>query len=155
MDTDKIERYWRDYLATLSGNSLLRPKQYVTVQFGDNPELADSLGALVASGIKTATCSALWEWEAEGRPLPDVGLNKVVLDGSGIPLCVIETAEVTILPFREVGDAFAKAEGEGDLSLDYWKDAHWRFFSRTLPKIGREANSDMPLVCERFRVVYK
>jgi len=155
MDTDKIERYWRAYLATLSGNSPLRLKQYVTVQFGDCPGLADRLGVLIASGIKTATCSALWEWEAEGRALPNVGLNKVVLDGSAIPLCVIETMEVTIRPFKEVSEAFAKAEGEGDFSLEYWRDAHWRFFSRTLPKIGREPNPDMPLVCERFRVIFK
>ena len=32
---------------------------------------------------------------------------------------------------------------------------HWRFFSRTLPNIGKEPATDMPLVCERFRVVYR
>jgi len=29
------------------------------------------------------------------------------------------------------------------------------FFSRTLPKIGRAFAEDMPLVCERFRLIYR
>lgn len=154
MDRRVVEGYWRTYLATLSpapGPGL----QYVAVQFGDSPELADRLGASVVNGSKTATCSALCEWEAEGEPLPSVGSKRIVLDGGGIPLCVVETTEVTVLPLDEVGAAFAKEEGEGDLSLQYWREAHRRFFSRTLPKIGREASPDMPLVCERFRVVYR
>ena len=43
----------------------------------------------------------------------------------------------------------------GDRSLEYWREAHWRFFSRTLPNIDKEPATDMPLVCERFRVIYR
>jgi uncharacterized protein YhfF len=50
---------------------------------------------------------------------------------------------------------FAREEGEGDLSLQYWREAHRRFFSRSLPKIGRAFSEDMLLVCERFRLIYK
>lgn len=153
--SDNIERYWRAYLATLSNTSPLSDEQYVAEQFGDSAELADELGALIVSGVKTATCSAVWEWEAEGRPLPVVGLKTIVLDGSDTPLCIIETTAVRILPFNEVDAVLAKEEGEGDLSLEYWREVHSRYFSRVLPKIGREASPDMPLVCERFRLIYK
>jgi uncharacterized protein YhfF len=155
IESDKIERYWRAYEATLACVAPPRHEQYGAEQFVDGPELADRLGALIVSEVKTATCSALWEWEAEGKSLPEVGSKTVVLDGGGNPLCIIETSEVKIVPFNEVDAAFAKEEGEGDLSLEYWREAHWRFFSRTLPKIGREANPYMPLVCERFRSVYR
>lgn len=155
MNDDKVERYWRAYLATLPGVTPPGEAQYVAEQFGDSPEMADSLGALIVSGVKTATCSALAEWEVKGEPPPAVGLKTVVLGGRGEPLCVIETTEVWILPFGEVDAAFAREEGEGDFSLEYWREAHWRYFSRALPKIGREASPDMPLVCERFRLLYK
>jgi uncharacterized protein YhfF len=56
---------------------------------------------------------------------------------------------------REVDAQFAYDEGEGDRSLDHWRTAHWEYFSRVLPLIAKEPISDMPLVCERFRVVYK
>jgi uncharacterized protein YhfF len=117
--------------------------------------MADELGALIANGTKTATCSALWEYEAEGEPPPETGMKTIVLDGNGDPLCVVETTEVEVRPYDQVDAQFAYEEGEGDRSLGYWREAHWRFFSRTLPGIGRESAVDMPLVCERFRVIYK
>jgi len=123
--------------------------------WGDSPRLADELGTLILNGVKTATCSALWEYEAEDEPLPRVGTKTVVLDGNGDPLCIVETTEVKVRPYDEVDAQFAFEEGEGDRSLEYWQDAHWRYFSRTLPGICREPISDMQLVCERFRVIYK
>jgi len=117
--------------------------------------MADELGALIAQGIKTATCSSLWEWEAEGNPIPQAGLITIVLDGRGEPLCIVETVEVAIHRYNEVDADFARDEGEGDLSLSYWRKAHRNFFSRTLPKIGKEFSEEMPLVCERFRMIYK
>ena len=117
--------------------------------------MADELGGLIADGTKTATCSALWEYEAEGEPLPEVGVKTVVLDGNSDPLCIVETMEVEVRPYDRVDALFAYEEGEGDRSLEYWREAHWRFFSRTLPDIGKEPEMDMPLVCERFRVIYR
>jgi uncharacterized protein YhfF len=151
---DQIEEYWSAFLAS-QPNSHYSQKNYVAEAFGDGPALADELGGLIASGIKTGTCSALWDWEAEGNPIPEVGLISIVLDGQGHPLCIIETTEVTQRRFNQVDADFARSEGEGDLSLEYWRSAHTNFFSRTLPKIGRQFSADMPLVCERFKLIYK
>jgi uncharacterized protein YhfF len=155
VDDIRIEAYWRSYLDTLPADSLARNEQYVAEGWGDSPQMADELGALIAAGTKTATCSAFWEYEAEGSPLPQTGLKTVVLDGNGDPLCIVETTEVEVRPYDEVDARFAYDEGEGDRSLEYWREAHWRFFSRTLPNIGKEPAADMPLVCERFRVVHR
>jgi len=146
MTEKNIEAYWQNFLVTLPADSPYRAKACFPDAFGDNPELADELGALIVSGIKTGTCSALWEWEAEGASPPEVGFVSVVLNGAGEPLCVIETTEVTHRKYNEVDADFARAEGEGDLSLAYWRDAHKRFFSRILPKIGF---SNSPLWMER------
>jgi len=61
----------------------------------------------------------------------------------------------TIRKYNEVDTDFARAEGEGDLSLEYWREAHKNFFSRTLSKISKEFSVKMPLVCERFHMIYK
>ncbi|MBI5953580.1 MAG: ASCH domain-containing protein [Chloroflexi bacterium] len=150
-----IEEYWSAFLATQPVDSHYHQKSYVAEGFGDGGDLADELGGLIASGIKTGTCSSLWEWQAEGNPIPEVGLVTIVLDGKGQPLCIIETTEVTQRRFDEVDTDFARAEGEGDFSLDYWRNAHKNFFSRTLPKIGRQFSTDIPLVCERFKLIHK
>lgn len=155
MSEDPVEAYWQAFLSTLPPDSPYRTHTYLSEGWGDSPAMADELGDLIARGIKTATCSALWEWEAEAKAIPQQGLLTVVLDGRGKPLCVIETTEVTIRKFNEIDAEFAQAEGEGDFSLEYWRNAHRDFFSRTLPKINREFSEDMPLVCERFQLIYK
>lgn len=155
MNSDVAASYWQSYLNTLPPNSPVRTEHYVAEGFGDSPAMADELGDLVVRGIKTATCSALWEWQAEDGSLPAVGLKTIVLNGRGEPWCIIETTEVTIRPYNEVEAAFAYEEGEGDRSLAYWRAGHRHFFSRSLPRIGRSFDETMPLVCERFKVIYK
>jgi uncharacterized protein YhfF len=149
-----IRKYWTQFLASLPPDSPYRGKTWVAESWGDGPALAEELGTLIARGVKTATCSALWEWQAEGNPIPQPGLLTIVLNASGEPLCIVETVEVSLRKYQEVDADFARAEGEGDLSLSYWREAHRAYFSRVLPKIGREFSEDMPLVCERFRLIH-
>jgi len=155
MNGTNIEEYWRAYLATLPPDSPMHNKKFIAERFGDTPELANCLGALITDGTKTATCSALWEWEAEGTPIPEVGTITIVLDGNDEPLCIIETTELKVQPYNKVAAQFAFEEGEGDRSLEYWRKAHWDYFTRTLAKIGKKPTIEMPLVCERFRVIHK
>ena len=117
--------------------------------------MADELGNLIASGKKTASCTTWREYAVEGCQVPALDLLTVVLDARGEPLCVIETYQIEVKPFNEVDAVFAAAEGEGDLSYDYWRDAHWHYFTQSLKAIGREATQDMRLVCERYRVLFK
>ena len=155
MTNETVNAYWQKFLSTLPLDSPYQTKTYISEGWGDSPEMADELGALISKGIKTGTCSALWEWEAEGNPIPAEGLITIALDGRGVPLCIVETVNVSIRKYNEVDADFARSEGEGDLSLNYWREAHRNFFSRTLPKIGKEFSEDMPLVCERFRLIHK
>ncbi len=165
-----IEAYWRAYCQSRGdGDDQRSPPfpdsvvgttadcvtEYDVTQFGDQPELANQLVQLVLDGVKTATCSALWEWQAEGSPLPQIGSHVIVLDGQGQPRCIITITDVTICPFDQVDADFVHAEGEGDRTLASWRKEHWQYFSRVLPLIGKTPSLDMLLVCERFRVVYR
>ena len=155
MTEETVNAYWQKFLSTLPSDSPYQTKTFISEGWGDSPAMADELGALIAQGIKTGTCSALWEWEAEGNPIPSAGLITIALDGRGEPLCIVETVDVSVRKYNEVDADFAHSEGEGDLSLKYWREAHRNFFSRTLPKIGKGYSEDMPLVCERFRLIFK
>ncbi len=114
--------------------------------FGDSPELADELLALVLAGGKRATCSSLASCEAD--IMPTVGELSVILDGAGRPACVIRTTEVEITTYAEVDEDFMRAEGEGDLSPEYWREAHQAYFERE-----GAFSPDMRVVCERFELV--
>ena len=74
---------------------------------------------------------------------------------SKTPVCIIETLGVDIVAFDEVSEEFAATEGEGDGSLQYWQQAHWAYFGRECQRIGRTREPKMPVVCERFDVVFR
>jgi uncharacterized protein YhfF len=149
-----VEQFWQQYRATQPTSHSLPVEPPNAWGFGDSGAMADELGQLVRDGIKTATCSLLWEHETDGEAIPQAGELSIILDGSGHPLCLIQTFEVEIKPYSEVDAQFAYDEGEGDRSLAYWRDAHWRFFSRVCERINCRVSETMPLVCERFRVIF-
>ena len=55
---------------------------------------------------------------------------------------------------HEVSAEYAAIEGEGDGSLAYWRDGHWRFFSRECKRIGKEPAQTMPVICNVFEVLH-
>jgi uncharacterized protein YhfF len=147
-----VHQFWEAYTTFVGMPSSVRP--YETDKFGDTRDLANELGGLVVEGVKTATCSSLWEWEGEGKPPPEPGDRTIILDGDDVPLCIIETTSVEVRTFVEVDEALAFDEGEGDRSLESWREAHWQYFSRVLPPLGYRPAADMPVICERFKLVY-
>ena len=112
--------------------------------FGDGPELADKLLTLILAGKKRATC---WS-AAEGEKGATVGGRWVVEDGKGRPRAILETVDLHLQRFDHVDENFASAEGEGDLSLSYWREAHRLYFTKN----GGFA-LDMMLWCERFELL--
>jgi uncharacterized protein YhfF len=110
---------------------------------------------LVLAGTKTATGSLLWSYEADGKRLPEVGDHFVVTAGADDPVCIIETTEVRILPYEQVGPDYARDGGEADRSLVSWRDVYWRYIASECRRIGRAPSREAPLVMERFRVVYR
>lgn len=116
-------------------------------QIGDSPAQADELATLVASGIKTASCGSFACWQAED-PAPKLGSYNIILNGQDEPVCVIRIISLRLTRFCDVTEAFARKEGEGDLSLEYWRKEHQRFFSA-----AGIFSEEMELVAEEFEVV--
>lgn len=144
---------WSEFLAARPG--LAGPKtKYSVWHFGSDQALADELAGLVVSGCKRATASLFWCYEAEDEELPRVGDFSVITDWRGQAVCIIRTTVVEIIAFDQVSEEHATAEGEGDGSLAYWREAHTAAFAMDLAELGRAAEPDMPVVCERFEVVY-
>lgn len=151
MSESEIERFWQEYCA-LHGVAV--EGRHDVFAFGDNPATQDELAELVMTGPKRATAALVLEFEAVGDPLPVPGVHSIVLDGRGRPRCVIRTTQVEVRPFREVDPAFAWDEGEGDRMLASWIDDHRRYFTRACDRLGHRFDEDMPVVLERFELVW-
>jgi uncharacterized protein YhfF len=153
--TEAADRYWAQFLRSQPALSEKPTTYYEEFSFGSTKESARELAALVLDGVKTATGSLQWVYEAEGRRAPRAGDYSIVTDGEGNPVCVILDTEVTIVPYDEVDAAFARDGGEEDRTLESWRGIYWEFIVTECARIGREPSPKAPLVCERFLVVYK
>ncbi len=152
---DSAHALWSEFLASgTPAAASARDATYTSWHFGTGGAMADELLGLVLEGRKRATAGALWTYEHDGDPVPQIGDHSVILDGAGTARCVIRTTDVAVVAFCEVAADFAASEGEGDLSLEYWREGHWKYFTRELASFGRTAEQDMPVVCERFEVVF-
>lgn len=152
---DTVAALWAAYLASgLPHATEAAGSTYTSWHFGTGGAMADELLELVLAGRKRATAGALWSYEKENEPTPVIGDFSIVTDGSGVARCIIRTIGVAIVPFDEVDEDFAATEGEGDRSLAYWREGHWKYFTAELAEEGLSPSPDMPVVCERFEVVY-
>ena len=149
----EIKTYYDRFLINLPHDSTLRGRTWSPDKWGNTPEEADAIGALIAAGEKTASCTSYWAWSADRFRFPALGLLTMVLDGADRPLCMIETYELSLRRFIDVDAEFAHAEGEGDRSLLHWRKSHWLWFTEQLKTYGRQPTEDMILVCERYRKI--
>lgn len=145
-----VDEFWRECRFTIQGLPEAVPDAWA---FGATPAHADGLLSLVLAGTKTATASSLWDYEHTGDPIPEVGWLNIILDGSGVPRALLETTAIDLIPFDEVPESHAFAEGEGDRSLSHWREVHERFW-REHSESPKGFEPDMPVVCEQLRLLH-
>jgi len=154
LDLDaKTAAFWQAYLTSLPHAEEAIRRFHGVFRIGNSPEATDEGAALVKQGVKTATSSLLWVYQATNKPLPEVGSLSIVIDGCGEPVCVVETIAVEIKGFAEVDAAFAYDYGEWDRALETWRAHCWGFNAPRCHALGKVPTPEMPLVCERFTVV--
>lgn len=122
--------------------------------FGNSAEMADVLVGLIQRGEKTGTFSPLWEFAATGTEPPAVGDHFVVTAFDGTPRCLYEVERVDVVPYERIGPEELAIEGPRLREIEPWRAVHWPYFGAMLRKRGREPALDMPIVVQRFRVVY-
>lgn len=148
---DSINQIWVEYRKA-NPNA---PKEYIAWAFGNSKEIADELAKLVLEGKKTATASNYTLYELENEELPFPGLINIILDGDGKAVAIAETTSVEVVPFDEVTEEHAYLEGEGDGSLSYWREVHEAIFKKEFENVNRVFDYKIPVVCERFKLLYK
>lgn len=151
MKSEIVQNFWEEFCKS----SELNPEtEYQVWYFGNSSEMARWLVELVLRGDKRATATLLESAKLHPESAPIADGYSVVTDFEGNPRCVIKTTEVCYLPFDEVDAEFAFDEGEGDKSLEYWRDVHQRFFSKDAAENGVEFNEKSIIACERFKLLF-
>lgn len=129
----------------------IESNNYETWAFGGNP---DAQLQLVLDGKKTMTESLYDLYEIEDEKLPEIGNYSVILNTNGDAKCIIRTINVRIVPFDEITIDDARRSGEGDQSLEYWKQVHHEYFYQELKRNNVRFDDSMKIVLEDFEVVF-
>ena len=146
-----VEIFWNDYLNL---HPYFKKKTPRSFYFCDNKKDADECAELVVKGIKQATATSLWWFKKNNVSIPRIGNKYIVTNWVGNPRAIIETIKVEEVPFNEITSEFAKIEGEGDKSLDYWKKVHEAYYKREMKNHFEKFDENMIIVCEYFKKIF-
>lgn len=147
-----VENMWADFLSKYPNSE--KKQTPLSFYFCDNQKDANECAELVVKKLKQATATSLWWYEKNNETLPKIGDQYIVTDWSGNAKAVIETTKVEKVPYNQITAEFAKIEGEGDKSLEYWKKVHEAYYKREMEPFGEKFNEEMIIVCEHFKTVY-
>jgi signal transduction histidine kinase/uncharacterized protein YhfF len=115
--------------------------------------------AQVLAGERTLTVSLAREWDLEGGP-PRPGQVLPVVDHQGRRHGAVEVVRVAVVPFDEIDESVAPADGLGDgTTIEAWRERQRRFYEGCreemavlLGEPGWRFTGDEPMVITTFRV---
>jgi uncharacterized protein YhfF len=120
-----------------------------TLEIGTPGAMRQRLNRLILEGHKRATAGLLIEYVREDEELESEGDLLALVDDDTRRIATVVVTEVETVPFIEVPWSFAQAEGEGDESLEQWREGHRRFWSAE----GDTIDDLTPVVLIWFEVV--
>jgi uncharacterized protein YhfF len=124
--TPEVEAFWQK----MREEHNILAADYRVSTFAD-PRLSqnvDKITDLALSGQKRATAHLEMDFVRNEVPRRAAGDYRVILNAAQKPVALVRVTRVEVLPFDRVSEDTAIAEGEGDLSLDYWRTVHRRYF---------------------------
>jgi uncharacterized protein YhfF len=136
--------------ATLPGE---QARYFLPMSIGGAPETADEGAMLILNGTKTLTSSPFWDYP-DGK-IPFVGALGVLLDGLRRPRGIVETTRVEILPFGAITEEMARAYGEGERTVAWWRRVMGAFYRASAARHDAILTDDTPHIWEWFTVVHR
>ena len=99
------------------------------MEIGTPGPMRQRLNALILAGEKRATAGLASDYAAMGEPLERVGERLTLVDDEGEGLATVVVTRVQSCRFIDVPWEFARTEGEGDRSIEEWRDGHRNYWT--------------------------
>lgn len=155
--TDEVERFWQKYrrehgidaadyhACSLADPAILDPSVQ-TLDLSDHQ-------ALIKAHRKNGTAHLAIDFQRNEIRRRRPGDYWVILSPMGEIWCLVRVASVTEYSFNQVPQEWAEVEGEGDISLRWWQDAHRAYYQKQCDLWGIEWSEDYLVVCESWDLV--
>ena len=150
MINDSVKELWENFKLQ---NSTL-PDNYDLMTFGDTQDKANQSAALVLEGLKTAKTALLLDYQRKEKAVPKEGSYSMILDGNNQAIGIVQVLQVSIVPFEEVTKEVAYEEGEGDRTLEGWRELYRGYFQEQCKKEHWHFSTKIEVVCIQFELVY-
>lgn len=147
-----LEEFWAACVAAQPQATAGR--SYRLRSFGRDPVLARRILDLIVAREKTGTFAVDWEFESRPADRPQPGDLYIVTDHEGQPGALIRITATEVLPYRAIDERHIACEGPALRSLGPWRELHWNFWRGVLMPLGREPAEDMPVLWQRFELLY-
>jgi uncharacterized protein YhfF len=118
-----------------------------TLELGTPGPMREWLNGLVLEGKKRATAGTADEYQENEKEY--VGERLALVNDELVMVATVEVTDVVESTFGDVPWSFAEAEGEGDASLEEWREGHRRFWSNE----GVAVTDELPVVLVYFKLV--
>ncbi len=122
-----------------------------TLEIGSPGAMRQRLNQLILDGHKRATAGLLIDYVRDDEELESEGELLSLVDDDNEHVATVRVVDVMTVPFIEVPWTFAQAEGEGDESLEEWREGHRRYWW----EYGEVIDDHSPIVLIWFEVVPK
>jgi uncharacterized protein YhfF len=119
------------------------------LEIGTPGEMRQRLNGLILAQRKRATAGLLLDYVRDDEELEFVGERLALVDDDQRRIAIVEVVRIDTVPFGEVSWKFAQAEGEGDESLEEWREGHLRFWN----SFGEVVDDQTPVVLVWFELV--
>jgi len=118
-----------------------------TLELGTPGTMREWLNELVLEGKKRATAGTADEYEENEKEF--VGERLALVNDELVMVATVEVTDVVESTFGNVPWSFAETEGEGDTSIEEWREGHRRFWSNE----GVDVTDELPVVLVYFKLV--
>ena len=132
----------------------LRIDQFKVRGFGGTQAMSDRIVPRIVSGEKTGTIALAAEFDDDPGRAPRIGDNYVVTRWEGAPAVMYRVTEAQTLPYEAIDEEHVRVEGPNLRTVQAWREVHWPYFGAMMRQRGKEPSMQMPVIFQRYEVIY-
>ncbi len=147
-----LDAFWR--AVVIARPDLTLPASYEVRWIGIDAPTTETIFEFIQAGTKVATFRLPWQLEAKGHASAKVGDPIVLIAWDGTPRMAIRLTATEETTFGGITGEHTGLDGPPVQDLAVWKPLHRDFWGKELAKIGRAVTDAMPIIVERFELIY-
>ena len=147
-----LDAFWR--AVVIARPDLKLPASYEVRWLGIDAATTETIFEFIQAGTKVGTFRLPWQLEAKGQARAKVGDPIVLIAWDGTPRMAVRLTATEEITFGGITAAHTGIDGPPVQDPKVWIPLHRDVWNKALEPIGRAVTDSMPLIVERFELIY-